>query len=60
MGEDTTQEFPKNSLAVIMARFESMEGSLRSEISSLNSRIGSLDSRFAALDEKWMKQRAPV
>jgi chromosome segregation ATPase len=45
MGEDTTQEFPKNSLAVILARFESMEGSFRSE-------MGSFDLRLTALDEK--------
>ena len=45
MGEDTTQEFPKNSLAVILARFESMEG-------SLNFRMDSFESRLTALDEK--------
>ena len=51
MGEDTTQ-FPKNSLTVILARFESMEGSLRSEIGSLSSRMDSFDLRLTALDEK--------
>jgi chromosome segregation ATPase len=45
MGEDTTEEFPKNSLDVILARFESMEG-------SLNSRMDSFESRLTALDEK--------
>ena len=43
MGEDTTQEFPKNSLDVILARFDSLEGSLRSEIGSLSSRMDSFD-----------------
>ena len=51
MGEDTTQKFP-NSLDVILARFESMEGSLRSDIGSLGSRIDSFDLRLTALDEK--------
>ena len=45
MGEDTTQEFPKNSLAVILARFESMQG-------SFNSRMDSFDLRLIALDER--------
>jgi|ERR1700730_15047441 len=45
MGEDTTQEFPKNSLAVILARFESMQG-------SFNSRMDSFDLRLIELDEK--------
>jgi DNA repair exonuclease SbcCD ATPase subunit len=45
MDEDTTQEFPKNSLAIILARFESLE-------SSVNSRMDSLESQFKALDEK--------
>ena len=52
MGEDTTQEFPKNSLTVILARFESLEGSLRSEIGSLSTRMDSFDLRITALDEK--------
>lgn len=52
MGEDTAQEFPQNSLAVILARLESMEGSFRSEISSLSSRMDSFDLRLTALDEK--------
>src|SRR5882672_4478123 len=52
MGEDTTQEFPQNSLAIILARFESMEGSLRSDLGTLSSRMDSLESRFTALDEK--------
>lgn len=59
MGEDTTQEFPKNSLAIILARFDSVEGSLRSDIGSLSSRMDSLDARMdsfelrlTALDER--------
>ena len=59
MGEDTTQEFPKNSLAIILARLESMESSLNSRMESLEIRLESLESRmdalelrFTALDEK--------
>jgi len=45
MGEDTAQEFPRNSLEVILARFESMEG-------SFNSRMDSFDLRLIELDER--------
>jgi DNA repair exonuclease SbcCD ATPase subunit len=41
MGEETTQEFPKNSLAVILARFD-----------SLDSRMDSFEVQLTTLDEK--------
>lgn len=41
MGEETTQEFPKNSLAVILARFD-----------SLDSRMDSFEAQLTTLDEK--------
>lgn len=59
MGEDTTREFPKNSLDIILARFDSLEGSLRSESDSLGQRVNSLESRMdsfavqmTAIDER--------
>ena len=52
MGEDTTQEFPKNSLALILARIDSMESSLRAEIGKVHSRIDSLENRLSGAEEK--------
>ena len=45
MGEDITQEFPQNSLGIILARLQSME-------TSHNARMDSFESRLTALDEK--------
>src|SRR5712664_1152651 len=45
MGEDITQEFPQNSLGIILARLQSME-------TSHNARMDSFESRLTSLDEK--------
>jgi archaellum component FlaC len=41
MGEDTTQEFPQKSLAVILGRFDSLDSTMKS-----------FELRLTALDEK--------
>ncbi len=45
MGEDITQEFPQNSLGIILARLQPME-------TSHNARMDSFESRWTSLDEK--------
>jgi len=62
MDEDTTRKFRKDSLAVILARFDSLDlsmeslgrrmDSLESRMDSLEFRMQSVESQLAALDEK--------
>ena len=52
MGEDTTQEFPKNSLAVMLARFDSLDSRMDSFETAVKSRMDSFESRLTSLDEK--------
>ena len=46
MDEDTTREFPQNSLTVILARFDSLDRSME----SLGRRMDSLESRMDSFE----------